>query len=288
MPTDDGDGIFSGAHGSVPGTAGGGHSRAGQSSYASYLATLDTLDRKVIPKLVKRFGSSSQDESRAGTEAEIEWMASTLINGNMADALERARQLLERGWTIDQLYIDLLGGASRRLGELWVADKIDFAKVTITAGRLREVMEELTPNFHAEQTTQITYRGRLMLSPVSGEQHTLGAQMAAAFFKRAGWDVIFTIGDKPERFEEAVGDSEIELIGFSIGSRAKLAALTSDIQFIRVFFKNRNRQPPILVGGSLITGEPAIASECGADGFALDASHALIVAQGYLPSFSPA
>lgn len=255
-------------------------------NYARYLATLGSLDQQVIPKLVKRYGATQRDESLDGTAEEVAWLADILLKGDLTAGIERARQLLDGDWTIDQIYIDLLGGASRQLGELWTADKIDFARVTIAACRLRDMMEELTPDFEAEDYTFVPYRGRLLLSPVTGEQHTIGIRMAAAFFTRAGWDVIYTVGEGPDRFAETAGDMEIELVGFSIGSKVNLENLKVDIATARQFFRKRNRQPPFLVGGALISQEPELAADCGADGFAVDAAQALMVAQGFLPGFA--
>ena len=254
-------------------------------SRARFVAALSTLDKNVIPRLVRRFGATERTQSLAGTAAEVSWMTDTLLRGDIAAAAERIDQLSDGGWRTDQIYLDLLGGTCRRLGEFWAEDRIDFSKATIAAFHVRDLMEELAPSFRAEGPLDTPYRGRLLLSPVTGEQHTVGAKMAAAFFERAGWDVIFAIGQDISRFSDAIMQNEVELVGLSIGSKVNFPALKSDIQFIKRYFKDRNRQPPILVGGALISEKPDLARECGADGFAVDAAQALIVAQGYLPSF---
>lgn len=255
-------------------------------NYDRYLATLRSLDQEVIPRLVQRIGAEEREARAVGTDAEVGWTARTLMAGETQLAVERARQLMDFDWSIDQIYIDLLGGTARYLGNLWVQDEAGFAEVTIAACRLRDMMEELTPDFHAENPGFVTYRGRLLLSPVSGEQHTLGAQMAAAFFSRAGWDVLYADGADENRFENALDGQDIGLIGFSVASLVKLDALREDIITVRQTLAAHGKKVPILVGGALITEQPHHAIECGADGFAMDAAHALIVAEGFLPSFT--
>ena len=254
--------------------------------YKNYQATLKALDQKVIPHLAAKLDQARPGPALFGTEAEINWFADALVQGEDAEAMTRIHQLLAGEWSIEQIYLDLLSGTARRLGARWHEDSISFVDVTIAIGRLRGLMEELEPAFHELGEDHGYRHGRILIAPVSGEQHTLGARMVATFMSRAGWDVVYEGEPTAERFAELLANQTVDLIGFSIGSEARHKALVRDIQAIRACFNGVAQAPPILVGGPLITRRPKVAEECGADGFAMDAAHALIAAHGYLPALT--
>ena len=57
-------------------------------------------------------------------------------------------ELLEmRGATPASLYLGVITQAARRLGELWEDDRCDFTQVTISLGRLQQVVRALSPAF---------------------------------------------------------------------------------------------------------------------------------------------
>ena len=58
--------------------------------------------------------------------------------------------LRAQGVSLESLYLDLLAGAARRLGEWWASDLCDFADVTVGVGRLQQILRELSPEFRAE------------------------------------------------------------------------------------------------------------------------------------------
>ena len=64
-----------------------------------------------------------------------------------ADIVLRARL---NGMSVDMVYLGLLAGAARRLGERWDEDRTTSAQMTIAAGRIYAIMRGLRQAFTSD------------------------------------------------------------------------------------------------------------------------------------------
>jgi methanogenic corrinoid protein MtbC1 len=74
----------------------------------------------------------------------------------------------------------------------------------------------------------------------------------------------------------------VDVVGFSIGSNARVPALTSCIRDVRSASVNTDIK--VMVGGSLLLTQPGVLKEVGGDASATDATGAVRVARGLLPA----
>jgi len=185
--------------------------------------------------------------------------------------------LLEDGTKPEAIYLDLMAPAARRLGELWEEDACSFMEVSLSLGRMQRVLRRLEGQFLSMTADDLGNGKRILLTGLSGEQHTLGLILVAEFFIRDGWAVEvgtpFGEADPVSRLAEEWYD----VVGFSLACDVHLDRLTREIRRARQVSRNRGLR--VLVGGPPFVGEPELARRVGADGSAVDARRAPKVAE---------
>lgn len=177
--------------------------------------------------------------------------------------------LLEDGTKPEAIYLDLMAPAARRLGELWEEDACSFMEVSLSLGRMQRVLRRLEGQFLSMTTDDLGDGRRILLTGLSGEQHTLGLILVAEFFIRDGWSVEvgtpFGESDPVSRLAEEWYD----VVGFTLACDVHLDRLTREIRRARQVSRNRNLR--VLVGGPPFVEDPALGRKVGADGSAVDA-----------------
>jgi methanogenic corrinoid protein MtbC1 len=187
-------------------------------------------------------------------------------------AADQVRELMSHGVSLEAVFLDLLAPAARTLGHDWETDACDFVEVTVALGRMQRVLR----NFSALSAPEIPTGdsiGRILLSSISTEQHTLGLFMVAEFFVRAGWAVV--LGQPIQSsvdLGQSVADDWYDAVGLSVSCTSRVPHVKSTIATIRR--RSRNPRVPVLVGGCLFSAEPGLVQEVGADGTSPDAAAA--------------
>ena len=105
------------------------------------------IEHQMIPRLMLAHSRDRAVEAPAELDP-IESDFADRFAGNVlkweADrALLEVEGLLERGHTMQELFLNLLAPAARTLGILWEEDECDFVEVTMGIWRLQEVMREI-------------------------------------------------------------------------------------------------------------------------------------------------
>lgn len=241
-----------------------------------------TLEEQIIPRLVDAHRAMSDASKSARVPAALPDAAGVKSFVNLVMARDEAPMfahvaaLQAEGLSVEALYLDLLAPAAQRLGELWEDDRADFTEVTVGVGRLQHVMRELSPAFGTEIGHPQEGR-RVLLVPAPGEQHTFGLSMVSEFFHRAGWDVTVGEGGSRTHAIDLAQREWFDVIGFSVGSEARLDWLRTGINSVREH--SRNRSIGVMVGGPLFNLNPDYVHQVGADATAIDGLQAPICAE---------
>ncbi|GJG86887.1 hypothetical protein tb265_20680 [Gemmatimonadetes bacterium T265] len=183
--------------------------------------------------------------------------------------------LLRRGVEVGAIYLDLLGPTAVTLGEMWVEDTCDFFDVTVAVGRLQRAVRELGQGFVMSGDPahpDAAGAGRVLLSCVPGDQHTLGMYMVAEFLLRDGWGVRVGTPATADELGALLRDEWFDVVGFSAACDARLLALRHEVAAVRRH--SRNPHVRVLVGGRIFVEHPELAARVGADGFATSAADA--------------
>jgi methanogenic corrinoid protein MtbC1 len=230
-----------------------------------------TIEEDVIPRLA--FAHRAPDPAPAAlpeplADGEVASFAEQIIDGSDAVIASLVERLLWSGVTVETLYLDLFSPAARRLGRLWDEDECDFTTVTSGLGRLQRLVRDLSSSFGTE-VLYPTHGRRVLLAQPPQEQHSFGLSMLAEFFRRDGWLVEGGIGAAARDPVARVRAEWFDVVGFSVGSRARVEWVRDKIAALRP--ASRNAAVVVLVGGPLFSAGLDAADLLGADGSAPDA-----------------
>ena len=220
-------------------------------------ALLSMLDTEVIPRLTANGTLKTLDypaESLAGTARPMA-TRDKLVDGlaSLAAAQQRRRAMdlliavLDSGWPLRSVYLELLQPAARRLGDYWIGERCDFVEVSLGTAFLQRLMRELS-TLHGNIDPVPGHHHRILLLPAPGEQHIFGISMLGEFFRNAGWDVCG--GPRIEESEvlQLVRQEQFDVIGYSAATERVLGPLAAQIDLVR---RNaRAEHFKILAGGN--------------------------------------
>jgi methanogenic corrinoid protein MtbC1 len=241
-----------------------------------------TIQNELIPRLLTshRVGPVSPALSAAVARVlspdDVRAFLTALLNPDDASGALFIRDALDRGHSVEAIYLDLLAPTARRLGDMWEADEADFVEVTVALARMQSLLRGLSHSFE-EEHRHPEPTGMAVVSCAPGDQHSIGAIMVAEFLMRDGWQVLMGAPWLEEELTTVVAREWYDVVGFSLGSDRLVRRLRSDIRQIRAASRNPNVQ--VMVGGHLITKNPGLAQDLEADAYASDSRSATQVAR---------
>ncbi|NKX43207.1 cobalamin B12-binding domain-containing protein [Roseicyclus persicicus] len=149
-------------------------------------------------------------------------MAYALCDEDDAAASLLVDDLLDAGVPVEEICLDHLAPAARRLGELWDRDRLPFTEVALATARIQSILRRLP----AGRGNPGAADGRgAIFAAVPGEQHTLGVMMAADLFRRGGWDVSLFIGLSHDELLARLSRDDRPVIGLSCSGDHSYPAL---------------------------------------------------------------
>ncbi|WP_291295308.1 B12-binding domain-containing protein [Elioraea sp.] len=187
------------------------------------------------------------------------------------------RQLQADGHTLENLYLDLVSGAVRYLGQLWHNDQISFADVTIGVLALRRLLHEFDRAFCGDGARLDPAR-QMLLMPRPGDPHSFAVDLVSAFLRRAGWNVTCLTSAIEGDVVQCLGTHWYAVLGISESCSARINTLGSFIRAARR--ASQNRRIRVIVGGAPFAADPDLAIRVGADACASDARHAATQVEG--------
>ncbi len=246
--------------------------RAGESDYIP-------VAQSPRPAHAPRGAHAAGHAERQLSDADLQAFIRTLRSAEETSCTEFVNTLLDRGVEAETIFLELLDSAAIRLGEMWDDDECDFVDVTVALGRLQRILRDLSHQFLADRASPDTV-GRVLLSSIPGEHHTLGLFMVAEFFIREGWDVRLGAPLSAAELGSIVRETRFDVVGFSVASSERLSHVKRTIRQLRR--DSQNRDLAVLVGGPVFRERPTLATHVGADGTASDARTAPTIARSLI------
>ncbi len=170
------------------------------------------------------------DVSRAMGSPVASALAFALIDDTSDTADQIVSELLAAGLSVEDICLDHLAPAARRLGEWWDADRIPFTEVTMATSRMQMMLRRMPKS---RQSGNIGSANGATFVAVPGETHTLGLMMAADLFRRHDWDVSLLIDISHDEIMAILADDDRPLIGLSCAGTHSLKALAPLLAAIR-------------------------------------------------------
>jgi 5-methyltetrahydrofolate--homocysteine methyltransferase len=161
-------------------------------------------------------------------------------------------------------------GARFERGDFFVPEMLIAGKAM--AGAL-EILRPLLAETGAETI------GKIVIGTVKGDVHDIGKNLVNIMFEGAGFEVIdLGVQVAPEKFVAAITEHKPDIVGFSAFLTTTMPMFKANINALQK--AGLRDQVIIMVGGAPVTQE--YADVVGADGYAADASAAVVKAKELL------
>jgi excisionase family DNA binding protein len=173
-------------------------------------------------------------------------LAARMVDGDEAGAWTIVENALTSTLDPQDVHLDLLAPALRRIGEDWEAGRLSIAdehRATVVAGRL---IARLGPRFARRGRK----RGVVVVAAPSGETHALPGAMLSDLLRGAGFEVIDLGADAPPSSIVEAAEHATRLVAVLIGvtstghDKTVRAAITA--------LRAAGIDVPVLVGGAAI------------------------------------
>ena len=185
-----------------------------------------------------------------------------LVLGEPVLAHAVIEQALGRGLSRAEVYLEVLTPSQIRLGEMWHEGSINVAQEHLATTITMEMMDYLRQGMTARTGLGV----RAVVTPVEGDQHTIGARMIADFLAMDGWEVFFLGNGTPaEDLAEFVRQRNADLVALSSTLPEFLSNAARAAKTIR---EMNSSAPKILLGGRALENSNGDFKVYGCDGTA--------------------
>jgi methylmalonyl-CoA mutase cobalamin-binding subunit len=239
--------------------------QVGRSGQSTGPLLTKVIEQDIIPRLflthcdVPRPNWHADNQKAMLSAIDSEALTRLLLSSDPADKIiEQVQDLMDRGVSLQRIYLDMLAPIARRLGEFWEADRCTFIEMTIALSRLHWVLREIGRR-NGEGLPRGGAKPRIYLAPCPGEQHTFGLMMIEEFFLHAGWELASERQASLDAILQAASEQSLDMLGISIGCEEFLPSTQELIHSIRSV--SRNRHMSILLGGLLFRDKPHFADQ---------------------------
>ncbi len=182
----------------------------------------------------------------------------TADNAAVPDILEGFRKARV---PVDAVVSDYIPAAARALGEAWEEDRLTFGLVTIGTARLQAMLRQLQAEQHADAADPDATAAVLVLIP-PGEQHTLGAMVAASMLRRRGVSVKVEIAPSVTDLSHLTAERRFDAVLVTLGSTDRLETCAKLVKTLKQITKGALR---VAIGGAVVESCRDMLTESGAD-----------------------
>ncbi|HEY2075895.1 MAG TPA: corrinoid protein [Streptosporangiaceae bacterium] len=199
----------------------------------------------------------------------------TLV-GNGPEVLSLTRQGLEQGLGPETLLYEALIPSLEEVGARFERGDFFVPEMLIAGKAMAGALEILRPLL-AETGAQTI--GKIVMGTVKGDVHDIGKNLVNIMFEGAGFEVIdLGVQVAPEKFLDAIREHQPDIVGFSAFLTTTMPMFKANINALEK--AGMRDQVIVMVGGAPVTQE--YANVVGADGYAADASAAVVRAKELL------
>ena len=200
-----------------------------------------------------------------------------LLSGDRRSAAEMIHAAVRDGVSVHDIYLYVFQRSQHEIGRLWQMNEITVAEEHYCTAATQLIMSQLYPMIF---TTPRIGR-RLVAACVGGDLHEIGVRMVADFFEMAGWDTYYLGANVPlDGIIDAVTERRANVLAISATMSYHVSAVAEVIRAVRQ--NSAGKAIRILVGGYPFRVDPELWRHVGADGFAVDASEAVTLANRLL------
>jgi excisionase family DNA binding protein len=212
----------------------------------------------------------------AGRAASQTQLMDRLIAGDEPGAWAVINAALTSGMRAKEVYLDLLAGALRTIGDQWASGELSVAHEHRASALASRIIGRVGPLF-AQRGRK---RGTILVGTAAGDPHALPSAILADVLRGARFEVLdLGANTPPESFaQSARGPDRLVAVLIGATTTGQLRRLARSVDAVRTV----RPETPILLGGAAVAGETA-ASRLGADGWSgHDADQAVAAVEALL------
>lgn len=248
-----------------------------------------TIEGEVIPRLLMAHRSDLRQHDKATTQVVFdsrtpERFSRIVLTQPEDTALAFIHALLESGFPLESIYLDLLAPSARWLGQQWTDDELSFTDVTIALTRLQRLMRVLSGMPRPKEQSGGAATGPILLAAMPNDQHMFGILMLEEFCRREGFDVLCLPACSRHDLMLAVRRRKPAIVGLSVSVDERLDDLRAVIAEIRQASMPQSLM--VMVGGRCFHDHPEWVELSGADFTAVDGREAISHIHTYLSNNS--
>ncbi|MFW6035305.1 MAG: helix-turn-helix domain-containing protein [Halothermotrichaceae bacterium] len=195
-----------------------------------------------------------------------------LLRGNERQAYSVVTNQIQNKNNLEDIYIDIFEPSLKKIGYLWVTNKINVAEEHYFTNKTRQIMSTLYSHF-----PKLRENNKTMLGVCAhGELHELGLRIVVDFFKLDGWKTYYLGNNTPtDSLINIIKNNKINILAISGTINNSINTTKSMITTLRSEFNKKDLK--IIVGGKAF-GQENHWKETGADGYAENAKKAIKIA----------
>lgn len=208
----------------------------------------EVIDQEIIPRLLAAHDGAAQGEPATTTPHsttstisldQIEHFTDLCLASDPTLAHQYVQTLMHDGLTKELVLLELITESARDVGRRWVADRLNFAEVSLACVRSHEIIHQLrTDEGELPLPIPPNTGGRALFASAPGSRHILGAVMVAEFFNDAGWHTRTMLTESHDQLIEVVANDFFDVIGLSIAIDSHLEGLKELVAALRSTSKN--------------------------------------------------
>jgi 5-methyltetrahydrofolate--homocysteine methyltransferase len=207
---------------------------------------------------------------------ELETIFEGILDGNSKLVVETIGQAIEAGVAPARILNDGMIAAMAEVGRLFEEGEYFVPEMLIAARAMQKGLDVLRPHL---TEADVQSPGKVVIGTVKGDLHDIGKNLVAMMLEGAAFEVVDLGTDvSPERFIEAVKSNNAQIVAMSALLTTTMPNMKVTVEALKEAGIRENVK--VLIGGAPIT--QSYANQIGADGFAEDASRAVIKAKSLL------
>jgi len=208
---------------------------------------------------------SSEEKLQGVIEAVVK-IEPGILDDKIADALQAGLEplmVINEGITV----------GLRRVGDLFADEELFLPELVLAGSIVTKAVEKLMSSFSGKET--LSKKGTILIATVKGDVHDIGKNLVSLIMAASGYEVVDLGTDvSAEAIVDKVTALNPQLIGLSSLLSTTMPVQREVIQSLEE--AGVRDQVRVMVGGAPVT--KAWAEEIGADGYAENASQAVLEA----------
>jgi 5-methyltetrahydrofolate--homocysteine methyltransferase len=205
----------------------------------------------------------------------LEDISDNVLKGAHKEVEEGVKLLLDQGEKAETILNEALIPAMDEVGRRFECQEFYVPEMLVSARAMKAGMNVLKPLLVERGVEPI---GRVVIGTVKGDLHDIGKNLVSMMLEGAGYELSdLGVDVPPERFVEAVYTGA-QIVALSTLLTTTMPAMKDVIEALEDC--NVRNKVKIIIGGAPVTQD--YANSIGADGYAADASAAVVMARRLL------